>query len=133
MSLFAEAKEVDFAKAENIARLFHTYLYQSDASHQSITCELTYTGKPLTRSSTSVPYYVFNFDAGFVIVAGDDLSTPILAYSPSQRFVSENMPSNLSYWLDWYREQISLLQSSATSSTHPAWDNLDRSEGRPVG
>ncbi len=125
VSLFAEAKEVDFAKAENIARLFHTYLYQSDASHQSITCELTYTGKPLTRSSTSVPYYVFNFDAGFVIVAGDDLSTPILAYSPSQRFVSENMPSNLSYWLDWYREQISLLQSSATSSTHPAWDNLD--------
>ena len=109
-------------KAESIAKQFHSLLYQSNLDENDITCELVYTGITQTRS-TSPSYYVFNYDAGFVIVAGNDLSTPILGYSASNKFVTIDIPSHVLYWMDLYDKQIQEL-NTLTGDAHEGWDDL---------
>jgi len=55
-------------------------------------------------------YYVFNADAAFVIVAGDDRCREILAYGdyPLDR---NSIPANMEYWLSCYNRQMSFLLS----------------------
>ena len=55
-------------------------------------------------------YYVFNADAAFVIVAGDDRCREILAYGdyPLDR---NSIPANMEYWLSCYDRQMSFLLS----------------------
>ena len=43
--------------------------------------------------------YIFSSDDSFVIVAADDRSTPILAYSNEFPFVVDEMPNNINSWL----------------------------------
>ena len=56
-------------------------------------------------------YYVFNVDngQGFVIVSGDDRTTPILGYSDEGAFDADRMPANMKAWLDGYVEQLQVL------------------------
>ena len=59
--------------------------------------------------------YILNADGGgFVIVSGDDRTTPILGYSDKGEFRMDNMPDNLRYWLESYVEQIKALDNGAT-------------------
>lgn len=51
-------------------------------------------------------FYVFNASEGFVIVSADDCVIPVLAYSKTGRFVVDDMPENISYWLSDYDRQI---------------------------
>ena len=63
----------------------------------------------LTRSAGTDPaYYVFDNTAGpgFVIVAGDDIAMPVLAYSFTHEFSAEEMPANLRDWLTQIRGEI---------------------------
>jgi hypothetical protein len=67
-------------------------------------------------------YHVFNFDqGGWVIVAGDDLVKPILAYSPEGSWIPSMIGPATRAWMDetamaiaWYRQQN---QSDASLST----------------
>ncbi len=61
-----------------------------------------------TRSTSKPTFYVFNrTDAsGFVIIAGDDVSAPILGYSHENNFESNDMPDNLRWWFDEIRATI---------------------------
>lgn len=58
-------------------------------------------------------YYVFNTDAGFVVVAGDDRAVPVLGYSVRGAFDRDNMPAALQYMLDLYAHEMAYLR------THP--------------
>lgn len=63
----------------------------------------------LTRSSGAAPaYYVFDNVAGggFVIVAGDDVASPVLGYSFTEEFPQGTLPPNVQGWLDGLREEI---------------------------
>ena len=63
----------------------------------------------LTRSSGAAPaYYVFDNVAGggFVIVAGDDVASPVLGYSFTEEFPEGTLPPNVQGWLDGLREEI---------------------------
>ena len=119
VSVDSFSKQVNLSQAESIAKQFHSFLYPQTRATDA-TCELVYTGK---LSATSPSFYVFNYEAGFVMVAGDDLSTPVLAYSPSNQFVATNLPCNITYWLDGYEQQIASLRDE-TGDAHPGWDNL---------
>lgn len=57
-------------------------------------------------------YHIFNVGQsdGYVIVSGDDRTTPVLGYSHSGAISSDSMPENLRAWLDSYAEQIEWLQ-----------------------
>ena len=57
-----------------------------------------------------VAYYLVNTDAGFVVVAGDDRVQSILAYGDCDLDMN-NLPDNMKFWLNNYKQQIELLQS----------------------
>ena len=55
--------------------------------------------------------YAFNCEGGgYVIVSGDDATTPILGYSPDGALNVDEMPANLRTWLEGYADQIRRLQ-----------------------
>lgn len=102
------AKNVDVITAEKIAKFVLT---STDAQTRTneIDVSLIWTGEDMcTRTNDSPAYYVFNKVGGngFVIVSGDDIIKPILAYSYANSFHIENMPDNLRSWMAYYREQI---------------------------
>jgi hypothetical protein len=62
-------------------------------------------------------FYVFNAgnDEGFVIVSGDDLIKPILAYSDRGSFPKTNLPENLKSWLKKYSNEIQFVVAKQSS------------------
>ena len=53
-------------------------------------------------------FYVYNIgnDDGFVIIAGDDRTVPVLGYTDRGSFSFDKMPDNLKIWLEYYKEAI---------------------------
>ena len=71
--------------------------------------------------------YIFNAEQGFVVMAADDCVQPILGYSFTGKFVAENMPDNVSSWLQGYNDEIQFAIDSkmkATSETTKMWKEL---------
>ena len=56
-------------------------------------------------------YYIFNStgNKGYVIVSGDDRTTPILGYVDNGNFDPDRIPVNMKAWLENYDKQISAL------------------------
>ena len=78
-------------------------------------------------------FYIFNADSGFVIVAADERVLPILGYSKTNRFVTEDMPENLRWWLEGYEEQIRIVRDNNIAPTQEITSNwTDLKEGRIV-
>lgn len=73
-------------------------------------------------------YYVVNIDnEGFVIVAGDDIVRPILAYSTEGAFLTENIPEHIRFFLSGYAEEIGFMIDNnikAESEVCIQWSNL---------
>ena len=63
-----------------------------------------------TRANQAA-YYVVNTDQGFVVVAGDDRAQEILAYSSRPLDDMNNLPENMKFWLDCYKQQMEYLQA----------------------
>ncbi len=63
-----------------------------------------------SANSARPVYYIFNSTDGFVIVSGDDRAKEILAYGDAPADVN-NVPDNVQYWLDCYKEELEYLQS----------------------
>lgn len=77
------AKNVDVITAEKIAKFVLTGTDAQTRTNE-IDVSLIWTGEDMcTRTNDSPAYYVFNKVGGngFVIVSGDDIIKPILAYS----------------------------------------------------
>ena len=71
----------------------------------------------------TTPFYIFNLEnGGWVIVAGDDAVTPILAYSKEGRWDTNNVAPGAAYMLDIYAASIADVQSSMP--TKEEWDDL---------
>ena len=63
------------------------------------------------QTSSNPSYYIFNTvgNQGYVIVSGDDRTTPILGYIDHGTFDANNMPANMKVWLEGYEKQIAAL------------------------
>lgn len=63
-------------------------------------------------------YYVFNNgqNQGFVIVSGDDRTTPVLGFSDHGSFDVDQIPSNMAAWLQGYADQIKWIQEHPSAS-----------------
>ena len=60
---------------------------------------LAYTATSTVNGLAVNDFYVFNTGAtGFVIVAGDDKVTPVLAYSTESAFNASYIPENIGWW-----------------------------------
>ena len=76
-----------------------------------------------------VDFNVFNVRGGngFVIVAGDDRVKPILAYSTTGSFDSENVAEGFEYVLNGYRSEIQYIREhnlTATPDIVAEWDAI---------
>ncbi len=93
----------------------------------------------VTDISTSIPFtdiYVFSIgkETGFVVIAGDDNTEPILAYSLTEPFPTEAMPPHIYAWFKGYEQEIQQNRHSAKShSVKEQWTSLleDRVEYSP--
>lgn len=88
----------------------------------------------ITAETPFQNFYIFSADSGFVIVAADERVTPILGYSKTNRFVTENMPDNLRWWLGEYSKQIQDVKDNsipASVETSAKWNALKSSNPFP--
>lgn len=70
---------------------------------------------------------ILNFDHGFLILAGDDASIPVLAYSFTSNFDIQHIAPGAKMWLEQYQQEISMIrqmQSSPSEEIQQEWDNL---------
>jgi hypothetical protein len=78
--------------------------------------------------STTTYFYIFNAGSvGYVIVAGDDNATPILGYSDQGVFDPNNVPKNVTKWLEGYKDQIRYIidhQIPTNDEILEEWQNL---------
>lgn len=88
-----------------------------------------------TEVNASLPdrpvYYVFNSEAGFVIVSGDDQTREILAYGDSQINMAM-IPDNMNFWLSMYKQEIEYLQSHQAVTVSSSQNKL-KAASRSIG
>lgn len=77
------------------------------------------------NSDNPSSYYIFNYDRGFIIVAGDDSQSPILGYSTETHFQENNLPPLLKKTLQ-VQPRPSRRSENGTdfSEVHPLWQTL---------
>ena len=81
----------------------------------------------LTKAAGFPNLYIFTAEQGFVVMAADDCVQPILGYSLTGHFRTENMPTNVSGWLQGYNDEIQYAidnQMKATAETAKLWKDL---------
>ena len=119
-----QAKPVDVAKAQRLGLNFvqHKALF---AKNMVQDLQLAYTHHADNGMAT---LYIFNFDGGYVIVAADDSSSPILGYSDQGNFTYENAPDGLRFMLDEISKGIvTVVEQGRPVSNDIAcrWKNLE--------
>jgi len=103
--------QVGESKARTVGQNFLVRTDLSMVLKNSPVLDLVYTSTSVTgmAGNTSVTcFYVFTLGSGqgFVIVAGDDKSTPVLGYSADRSFDAGNIPPHVASWLQWYEKEI---------------------------
>ncbi len=90
-----QAKPVDVTTAQRLGQNFiqHKAMFAKNTVND---LDLAYTYRAENGMATA---YVFNFDGGYVIVAADDCSSPILGYSDQGSFDYETAPDGLRFML----------------------------------
>lgn len=66
-------------------------------------------------AQTQSQYYIYENEngEGWVIIAANDAVTPVLAYSETGYFRTDNMPSNLRKWMDKYERFIARVETDS--------------------
>ena len=77
-----------------------------------------------TKAAAQPAFYVIARDGGgFVIVAGDDNVTPILAISDRNEFKVEGMPANVKWWMDRMKAYVRAI-TIQEPEVKALWANL---------
>lgn len=119
-----QAKPVDVSTAQRLGLNFiqHKAMFAKN-SVQSL--DLAYTFRAENGMATA---YVFNFEGGFVIVAADDVSSPILGYSDRGNFDYDHAPDGLLYMLGELSRSIEMMVEQGVSVPNDIlcrWKNLE--------
>lgn len=115
------ANPVDKKVAERVAFNHYSHYAPSNISDFSIEGEFE------TNYNGLVTFYTFNFKSGgFVIVAADDASIPVLAYSFEGTVDQNTVNPAAKSWLENYSKAISELNTTKMSNqeTRPQWDQI---------
>ncbi|HQV40200.1 MAG: thiol protease/hemagglutinin PrtT [Flavobacteriales bacterium] len=93
-----------------------------------VSLTLAHTATVTTAQGELATYHVFNAtDGGYVIVAGDDLVQPVLAYAPESNFDPADLPTNVAKWLEGYSSGIQLALAANTpqaDAVRRQWEEL---------
>jgi len=91
------------------------------------------------HSGSNAAFYVYSVNSGqgFVIVSGDDAVRPILGYSSDNAFPINNISPEVTYWLEYYNNQISdviAARKTASGEIAQKWELLlSGSYGKTAG
>ena len=69
-------------------------------------------------------YFFEREGGGYVVVAGDDVSLPVIGYSTTGRLQLDQLPSNLRHILDWHASMIAYARTrdmQADAATKAQW------------
>lgn len=106
---------------EEQARRLALDFFTRSATRSAVGLELVWDGEAsATRTWQEPALYIYNRTdaAGFVIVAGDEVATPILGYSFDSSFdSSEAMPANLRHWIEGVRATILQAREAGVATT----------------
>jgi hypothetical protein len=84
----------------------------------------------LSKAAGFPNLYIFTAEEGFVVMSADDCAKPILGYSLTDKFVVEEMPENLRWWLQQYSDEIQwAIENNILSDNSTATEWLDLKEG----
>lgn len=100
-SFAAEANPVDLNRAREVGAKFLNGSTELRVTPNELSLAATYS----TTNGTAA-FRVFNTSNGFVIVAADDRSTPILGYSAEGQFNPNNVPEQMEQYLQSFVDQI---------------------------
>ena len=117
-ALFSFAKDVNESYAMQVARNYYNNITQSNA--QLTLAYACVSNANVGRSSDAKPvYYVFNTTdgKGFIMVSGDDLVQPVLAYSTEGAYMPNNVPDGPRKWIEGYKQQILFVKENVTETT----------------
>ena len=123
-----QAKPVSVEQAKMLAC---KYIAANMPNLRSADVDLVYT---LSDEAMVPCLYVMNYEKGFVIMSADDVAKPVLAYSDESRFDANDIPDGLSYYLDFYKSQISNAVRNGIAQdveTAAEWREL-RENGLPM-
>jgi len=114
-SLGAMAKIVDLKDARQAGKNF----YFERANMKSVILpysSIRITGEFVESENALPALYIFNInDNGFVIVAAEDASFPVLGYSFESTYTDQNEPDNFRWLLDSYKREINWIRESNLS------------------
>ena len=119
----AFAEHVEPTRAQKVAK---TFLSNNDVRSAQLTDVATAAG--------FTNLYIFNATPGFVVMAADDCVPPILGYSLTGTFVTDDMPDNVRGWLQGYDDEIQAAidhRLSASSETAQKWHDLENGVRAP--
>ena len=122
-ALPAFAKQVDVETAKNVARTFWT---------QNLGKQTRSPFSDVTSQTEFTKFYILNTGDGFVIVAADDIASPILGYSDAGNFDPQNIPVNTRGWLLGYENEIGWGISNGVSASEEIaaeWEKLSSGQG----
>jgi len=116
LSLVAIAGPVSQEKALDAANAFMSK-HRVNASLKSIPAS-TKRMMAGNKATNTPSYYVFNTvgNKGYVIVSGDDRTTPVLGYVDNGNFDPNNLPANMKEWLRFYEQEIAMLDQLGITS-----------------
>jgi len=91
---------------------------------------IVWDGEEVATKSTLPPafYVVARDGGGFVIIAGDDNATPVLALSDRNEFKVEEMPANVKWWMDRMKAYVRSLNSQSPEAA-AQWSGLVSTKG----
>lgn len=123
-TLAAHANPVEVGRARKVAEnyLRTTGLYDKTKPAPVLT--------DITAHTAFVEFYVFAVDdhQGFVLVSADDRARPILGYSASNEFRTENIPPHVLAWLQGYEKEVRAAREqgiAATDRVATEWQRLE--------
>jgi hypothetical protein len=121
-----QAKNVDVDQARLVAGNF---LHQIHLQYMAFgSSEKTSMEDPYIYLQDGAPViYAFNTDPGFIIIAGDDVFTPVIGYASEGKFVLEGSPSNYRGFIQNYIDQIQYIRDHGLTADQEiirAWDEL---------
>lgn len=100
---------------------------------EAVDLTLVYSANTGTTEDLVTCFYIFNEASGaFVIVAGDDIVQPVLAYSTERSFEPADLPINVAKWLEGYKTEILIAleyAEQASDETQAAWQSLLSGQG----
>lgn len=118
-----DSKSVSIDEAKAIAQQFTSSSTKFSAQGINASLKLNYVARSLKGVSD---FYVFNRDGGqgFVIVSGDDMTSPILGYSDKGSFDINDVPPTMKAMLEAYQDQMEWLRKNPQQAQQAPSFNL---------